>query len=1036
VDSTLPDPGTEGANSAIRTLVFDCLDEAVVLVSPDGQIIDLNGAAIAFFGWRRGEIVGTSVTRLTPPGHEPKLTNALVYAYRKSRWRGEIDYRCKDGRTGVADLSTAPMRDDADENLGAMVIFRDISVRKVVESELELERQNLRLVFDALPDPVLFKDTAGHYLLYNEACRRLLNLDDLNYLGKTVFEMPIDREEAERFADDDRKVMEGGLPVINREESIQPPGQEPRRYLTSKFPIHDGKGAVNGLISISRDVTERAEALRKLADERRMLRTVIDAVRDPIFLKDRDGRLVMQNEAFMYLFNWEDLPLTGCTVWDIPALREHAARFEEDDRAVLTTGEPMINREELHTLEGGRKGWFLTSKFPLRGADGEIIGLVGIARDITQLKQAAIDLEKARHRISDHMKNTPLAVIEWQPDFRCQCWLGQAEAIFGWSAREVIGKRFHELKFVHPEDVARVVEGATRLKEGKEKQNVILNRNVTKSGAIVQCFWYNSALHDSDGNVVSMLSFVQDVTEHVLAQERIREYERLYHTIIDATNTGYVILDRQGQVIHANEEYIALTGHASVEKIVGRKVTEWTAPHDVERLASAVENCITGGGMKNLEIDYVTPEGQIVPVEINGKTRKSGGGDKVKIVAFCRDISARRRAEAERNEIERRLQESQKLESLGVLAGGIAHDFNNLLTGVLGSASLAAMELPEGPTLRRHIEQIEVAAVRAADLCKQLLAYSGRGRFLIQRADLNSVVQETTDLLRLSISKKAQLRFVLAPQLPPVMADTTQMRQIVMNLVINASEALGDQTGEITVSTGVVDATREILDESSSSGGLPEGPYVTMEVRDTGCGMTPEVRSRIFDPFFTTKFTGRGLGLAAVLGIVRGHKGALRVQSEAGQGTSFQVLFPAVEGISETPAEVPVEAAEWTGKGRVLVADDEEAVRMTAAMMLEYLGFQVLQASDGDAAVKALSTAASDGGVVLVLLDLMMPRMDGRETFAEVMRLHPGVPVLMMSGYDEEEALSKFDGVEPAGFIEKPFRFETFRTKIRQALGG
>jgi CheY-like chemotaxis protein len=382
--------------------------------------------------------------------------------------------------------------------------------------------------------------------------------------------------------------------------------------------------------------------------------------------------------------------------------------------------------------------------------------------------------------------------------------------------------------------------------------------------------------------------------------------------------------------------------------------------------------------------------------------------------------------------MERKLQEAQKLESLGVLAGGIAHDFNNLLTGILGNASFARLDIPANSPAQASLEQVELAAQRAADLCKQMLAYSGKGRFVVQQLDLSQLVRETGDLLQISISKTCALKYALAEGLPAISADATQVRQIIMNLVINASEAIGDRSGVISIATGVMHADRDYLTEAHLSPNIPEGEYVFLEVSDNGIGMSGETRARIFDPFFTTKFTGRGLGLAAVLGIVRGHHGALKVYSEPGRGTTFKLLLPRVEGPAEAVPGQPAPMAAWRGAGAILVVDDEETVRATTRRMLERIGFEVLLAANGAEALEIYHREAAK--VAGVLLDLTMPQLDGNATFTELRRLDPGVHVLLMSGFNEQDAVHRFAGKGLAGFIQKPFKPETLYAKLQEIL--
>ena len=508
------------------------------------------------------------------------------------------------------------------------------------------------------------------------------------------------------------------------------------------------------------------------------------------------------------------------------------------------------------------------------------------------------------------------------------------------------------------------------------------------------------------------------------------EKERLYHALIEATNTGYVLTDSRGFVLDANDEFLRLTGGESHDDVVGHALTDWTALHDLQRMTAELAQCVESGSIRNLEIDYVTPDGRIVAVEINARTQETTGG--IRIIAFCRDITARRRAERERQVFERRLQETQKLESLGVLAGGIAHDFNNLLTGILGNVTLANAHVDASSPLRPLLSQIEMAASRAGDLCQQMLAYAGKGRFLVRRLDLNSVIRETTQLLLGSISKNAALQSELAPDLPPIMADATQIRQIIMNLVINSAEALADRTGSIVIATDVVHATAEYFAATHLAPEIPPGEYVALEVRDTGVGMSAEVQARIFDPFFTTKFTGRGLGLAAVLGIVRGHHGALKVESEEGAGTRFHVLLPVADGPVEARPTATGNDERWRSSGKILVIDDEEILRTTTGAMLELFGLTPVCAEDGYAGIEAF--AASPDDVRLVLLDLTMPNLDGLQTLERIRAIRPNAPILLMSGFTEQEVARRFAGHELSGFLQKPFKLSTLREKLAEIL--
>jgi nitrogen-specific signal transduction histidine kinase/CheY-like chemotaxis protein len=400
------------------------------------------------------------------------------------------------------------------------------------------------------------------------------------------------------------------------------------------------------------------------------------------------------------------------------------------------------------------------------------------------------------------------------------------------------------------------------------------------------------------------------------------------------------------------------------------------------------------------------------------------------VLIVCEDITDQRIAEEERRHLEDQIRHAQKLESLGLMAGGIAHDFNNLLVGILGNASQALSKLEEKSPARADIQNLEKAADRAAELCKQLLAYSGRGRFEVQPLDLSELVQDLADLLEVAVSRKGLLRYELAPELPMVEADAAQLRQVLMNLVTNASEALAGAEGPITVSTRVMHLDQEL--ENPVVGSVPPGRHVCLEVADAGCGMDEDTLGKMFDPFFTTKFTGRGLGLAAVLGIVRGHYGAIDVHSEPGKGTTIRALLPCSESHRRTAPRAAPSREVVRGSGTVLVVDDEEIVRDVAQQTLEQAGYRVLTAADGAEGVRTFVENKDE--ISLVLLDMTMPGLGGEESFRVLRGLRSGIRVLLSSGYDEQEVTSRFESPSPDGFIQKPYRPADLLARIRDVL--
>jgi PAS domain S-box-containing protein len=530
------------------------------------------------------------------------------------------------------------------------------------------------------------------------------------------------------------------------------------------------------------------------------------------------------------------------------------------------------------------------------------------------------------------------------------------------------------------------------------------------------------------GRTVGLLAVARDLTERKREEDALRASEARFRALVECHPDQVLIFDRDGTIRFINR----LMPGFREEDVVGRDGFEYVRPEHRERARALVHEVWDTGVTADFEVPANRPDGSVGWFHLRVAAIRRDG-QTVGLIASSRETTERKRAEEERAALEQNLRQTQKLESLGVLAGGVAHDFNNLLTGVLGNANLARLESPAGSAAVPYLDQIEQICLRAADLCRQMLAYAGKGRFVVERLDLNRVVADMTQLLQVSIAKGVVLDFRPAEPLPPVLADASQMRQVVMNLVLNASEALGERGGVVGVSTGVVSVGPGRGRTAPPAADLPPGDYVVLEVSDDGPGMTEEVRARIFDPFFTTKFTGRGLGLAAVQGIVRGHKGAVKVSTEPGRGTTFRVFFPRADGAVDAAAEAAAAPEPWRGEGTVLVADDEETVRRVAARMLESAGFRVELADGGAEAVERFR--ADPDAFRLVLLDLTMPGLGGEEAIGALRRLRPDVRVILMSGYAEPEVMARFAGQGLAGFVQKPFQLPTLLAKVREALG-
>jgi two-component system cell cycle sensor histidine kinase/response regulator CckA len=646
----------------------------------------------------------------------------------------------------------------------------------------------------------------------------------------------------------------------------------------------------------------------------------------------------------------------------------------------------------------------------------------------TRRRMAGLEEELARTRAAfqTFMDRAPFGVHRYslQPDGTLLfTWSNEAAGqILGEDSAPLLGKPMEEAFPVLAD--SRVARECARV---AASGGLFEEVHLTYAGQRIAGAFEIHAFQPSPGCVALLF---REVTERTRMQQALSASEKRLSSIFRAVPIG-IGLAVSRVIREANDHMCELTGYGR-EALMGMPTRVlYHDDEEYERVGRVLSRGETAEGKASVETRWVRKDGGMVDI-LMGTAPLVPGDLSAGVTFTALDIGERKRAEMERQGLEARMQQTQKLESLGVLAGGIAHDFNNILMAILGHADLADNRLSPVSPARENLLEIERAARRAADLCRQMLAYSGKGRFVIRHLNLNEVITEMEDMLQVSVTKRSSLLLRLGKEIPSVDADIAQLRQVIMNLVINASEAIGDKGGVITVRTGLTRCDRPYLAGTFVDEHLPEGSYVFLDVTDDGAGMDEMTRARIFEPFFTTKFTGRGLGLSAVLGIVRGHKGAVKVYSEPGKGTTIKVLFPASSAPAQPLEGDPPQERPWRGSGTVLMADDEETVRKVGGQMLAHLGFQAILAADGQQALS--SFLLHKESIVCVIVDLTMPAMDGEDTFREIHRIDPRIPVILSSGYNEQEAVQRFVGKGLAGFLQKPYQLSQLRHKLREIL--
>lgn len=749
---------------------------------------------------------------------------------------------------------------------------------------------------------------------------------------------------------------------------------------------------------------------------------IFNATNESIFVHDaQSGHILDVNNRMLETFGYER---DEALKMDIVDVSEGTPPYSNEE-AVAKVRKAMLEGpqvfEWLCRKKTGELFWSEVSlkRFSVHDYDR----ILAVVRDISDRKRSEEAIKKSEGKFSKAFNACPALIsIATMDDGKYIDVNDLFLASTGYQKNEVIGHTSTELGFwidaSEREKYLNHLDTYCSLKDYEAKYRMRNNE--------VRDFLVSSELIEIDGKRCS-LSFKLDVTERKKSEEAVRKSENEFRMLAESMPQIVWICSPDGLNIYFNQQWVEYTG-LSLEESYGNNWIKPFHPDDQQKAWDAWQNATKYRVTYSLECRLRRADGVYKWWLTRGVPILDESGAILKWFGTCTDIDEFKKADEEKLALQQQLLHAQKLESLGILAGGIAHDFNNILTSIVGNADLALMKINKESPAVDNLRKVEQAAARATDLTKQMLAYSGKGKFVVEHLNLSQLLEEILNMLELIISKKVVLRLNLTPDLPSVEADATQIRQIIMNLVINASEAIGDKSGVIAISTGCIDCDKNYLKDVWLHENIREGLYVYLEIADTGCGMDKATQAKIFDPFFTTKFTGRGLGMAALLGIVKGHKGAIKIYSEPMKGTTIKVLLPA----SDRPAMLDNRdnhQGDLKGGGKVLLVDDEENVRGICKEMLRELGFTAITANDGREAINVFKTTPD---IAFVILDLTMPHLDGEQCFRELKQLKPDVKVILSSGYNEVEVTHKFVGKGLAGFIQKPYKLSDLRNIILQ----
>jgi len=997
-----------------------------------------------------------------------------------------------------------------------------VAQRKRAEGELFKSQQMLRLILDTIPQRVFWKDAEGRYLGCNQPFARDAGFDSpKEVLSKNDYAMAW-KDQADQYRADDRQVITSGIPKVKYEEPETTPTGTQLCVRTSKTPLRDLDGRIIGVLGTYEDITEHKQTETLLANERNLLRALMDNIPDRIYFKDRESRFTQINPALAsHLGLSNPAEAIGKTDFDFFS-KEHAQQAYGDEQAIIRTGEPLVGKEEKETWSDGRTGWVSTTKMPLRNHEGKIVGTFGISRDITERKQAENEL-RAEHEFNQEViSGANEGIIVYDQELRYRLWNRFMEQLTGLPAKEALGGKALDLfPFLREQGVDRLLERALK---GETVQSDDLQYHMPKTG---KKGWFKAIYgphRGASGEIVGVIGMVRDITERKQAEEEIahlasfprlnpapvvevdkdgqvhflnhaatrkfpdlkargnshpflRDWDSTFAAIQVAPNAslvrqvaignswyqqvmqyvadsqhvyihGFDITDRREAeeqsrglarlldlahdaiVVHDMEDRI-LFWNKGAEQLFGWSSQEALGRHAWQFLHKEIYKYQEGRkmllekGKWNNEFVCWTKNGQEVIIDSRFTLVRDDQGKPRSVLGISTDIT-------EKKKLESQFLRAQRMESLGTLAGGIAHDLNNVLSPLLFSLQLLKERITdsEGQGL---LDMLEANVQRGTNLVKQVLAF-GRGvkgeRIPIHPAQ---IAREIKHIIQETFPKSVEFESQSAADLWTITGDPTQLHQVLLNLCVNARDAMPNG-GKLTIH---MKNMRLDKTQTGVNPGTQPGPYVVISVSDTGVGITKEVQEKMFEPFFTTKEPGKGtgLGLSTTLSIVKSHHGFINCFSEVAKGSTFKVYLPA----DTTPVAVGYAATEQSNLSGnhnelVLVVDDEEAIRKVAQKTLERHGYRVLLAADGAEAVSLYASRRNE--IDAVITDMAMPVMDGPATILALRAINPEIKIVTTSGLASERGLAKAMSAGVRHFIPKPYTAEAMLHALQEVLNG
>jgi two-component system, cell cycle sensor histidine kinase and response regulator CckA len=1037
-----------------RSLI-DQAPDAVFVHDFNGRFLEVNQQASNALGYTRDELISMCVRDIDP--------NALARGDSATFWANlpatfEATHRRRDGTLFPVEMRLGPI--EYGDTKVVLAVARDISERNVAEKNRRESENRYRSLVDASPDPILMYDLKGNLITVNQQAAIAYGVDSTEQLlaeVKNVIQI-LDGESKEKAVENLKRTFLAESSRKTEYTVVRKDGSALEVEINSST-FRSAEDEPLGFISVVRDITDRKRAEAEVNKSKGMISSILNSVPQSIFWKDRDSRYLGCNKVFARAVGLESPDqIVGKTDFELPWPSEEAEAYRDDDHDVTVNNKVKRHIVEPLQQADGTRLWIDTTKVPLVDENGSVYGVLGVSDDITARKQAEEERSLNTQRLEalvqlGRMSDAPLDELAafameeavrltessigyvafanedesvltmhaWSQEAMRQCAIDEKPSTYPVDHTGLWGEAIRQRRPMITNDYAAPSPWKKGTPEGHVRVSRHMNVPIFDQGRVVVVAGVGNKLSGYDDNDIRQLTLLMEGMWGIVRRRKADQRLKLLGASLEQAGESILITDPVGATLYANPAFTETNGY-SLDEALGKTPALLKKSKHTEAFSEDMWSAIKRGEVWRGRFTNRRKDGSLYEETATISPIKDTDGHIVNFVIVGRNVTTEVM-------LQKQLLQAQKMEAIGTLAGGIAHDFNNLLQAILGYADLLLMRKEPGDPDRQRIAIIRRAAQDGADLVSRILTFSRKAEAKTRPIDLNEEMRRAERLLRRMVPKMVEITLVLADDLRIVDANAAQIEQILLNLAVNAQHAMPDG-GQLSIET------RNESFSAESLGGSPNGKtseYVLLTVSDTGAGMEADVLERMFEPFFTTKTDGQGtgLGLSMVHGIVTQHGGHITCYSKPGKGTSFKIYFPVAQ--SEWRSESD-DTQEMPGFGTevVLLVDDDERVRdMTEEMIREH-GYQVLAARSGQEALEIY--ALHKDKVALVILDLIMHGMGGKECLKELLKIDPRCKVLIASGFSEDASRKECMELGAKGFVAKPFRFKELLQQIRRAL--